>query len=233
MSKLLNRTLMPVKKIVILLTVFIGSFLQLSAQIEAEEHDLVQFSGIVLSTDTTTEDAQSIFYCHIAIKNTGRGTTSNLEGLFSVVAHENDTILFSALGYKPNYVVIPDGLEKGDSYSILHFMEPDTLLLEESIVYPWPTPDQFRREFLALDIKDDHLARLEKIIGREVPIDFIPRRSENTIGPSLVISGPFSAIADFIRDSDWRKVNRYRRKLGILDSIQQQQQIIKPNPDDK
>ncbi len=215
---------MPLKKILLLLSLF--CVLHTYAQDEEETKNLIQFSGILLSTDTTTTEAQPIFYAHIQIKNTRRGASSNLDGLFSIAAYEQDTVLFSALGFEPNYIVIPDDLEDGDAYSIVHFMQPDTLLLEEAIIYPWPTPDQFKREFLALDIEHDQLAKLEKIIGREVPVEYLPRRSDNTIGPALVISGPFSAIADFIRDSDWRKINRYRQKLGILDSIQRSQDVM-------
>ena len=199
--------------------------------ISEEEEDLpklLQFSGMIISNDTTQDNIQPVFYCHIRMKNRRRGTVSNLDGLFSVVAQERDTILFSALGYKPNYLVIPDTLTD-NIYSIVHIMETDTFTLAEAVVYPWPTRGNFKREFLKLDIKDDPIAFYEKTFGREIPIEYIPNAAgENSGGATFVVSGPFSAIADFIRDGDQRKLNRYRKKLGILDSVQAQQEHILP-----
>ena len=188
--------------------------------------DLLQFAGMVISGDSTKSNIEPVFYCHVVIKNKKRATISNMDGLFSIVAEPNDTILFSSIGYAPNYLVIPDTITS-KKYSVIHILQPDTITLREMVIYPFPTKDEFRREFLNLDIKDDPIANFERTFGKAMPLDFIPpKASDLSAGATVVVSGPLTAIADFIRDGDKRRIDRYRRKLGILDSVKVSQEKI-------
>ena len=207
--------------------------LAVNAQLTEEEilqQDLVQFSGMVVSSEPDYYgEIQPIFYCHIRNKSLNRGTISNIDGLFSFVVRPNDTILFSALGYKPNFYIIPDTLGNQDALSVVHLMEVDTIQLQEAVIYPFPTPAEFRRKFLELEIEDDPIAMYEKAFGRKIDLDYTPQKTNSPeLGATVVVSGPISALADFIRDGKSRKMNRYRKKLGILDSIQQEQEHLQP-----
>ncbi len=132
------------------------------AQNSRDEIRFVQFSGVVMSSDSL----RAIPYVNVIIKNVHRGTTSNYQGFFSFVSVKGDTILFSSMGYKEQEFVIPDTLA-GDKYSVIQLMTRDTIYLPETIIYPWPTPEQFKEAFLSLTIPDDDLERAKKNLERE------------------------------------------------------------------
>ena len=99
--------------------------------------------GVIVTGDSL----RPISFVSIVIKNSYRGTISDFNGFFSFVAQMNDTIEFSALGYKKSTYVIPDTL-KTDRYSLIKILSKDTILLQETVIYPWPTKDQFKYAFL-------------------------------------------------------------------------------------
>jgi hypothetical protein len=122
-----------------------------------KEKTLIQFSGVVVSGD----DLEPISFTSIMIQNTHRGTISDYYGYFSFVAEVNDTILFSSIGYKDAQFIIPDTLPSF-RYSIIQLLQPDTIVLPEATVYPWPTKEQFKQAFLNAYVPDDDLARAQK-----------------------------------------------------------------------
>lgn len=124
-------------------------------------HDLIQFSGIVVDGDSL----KPLPFTSIIIKNTRRGTIADYYGFFSFVAQKNDTIEFSSVGYKRATYIIPDSLSD-NKYSLIQVMYSDTILLRETIIYPWPTKEQFKEAFLSADIPDDDLERARKNLKR-------------------------------------------------------------------
>jgi hypothetical protein len=146
--------------------------------------DLVQFSGVVVSADSL----RPVPFTNIAVAKTGRGTTSDYWGFFSIVVHKNDLISFSAVGYKSGLFRIPDTLSE-NRYSLIQVMSSDTIMLTETVIYPWPSKEQFRHAFLTLNIPDDdieiarrNLAYMEmrEIYGR----NYDPERYGYTSGQS-------------------------------------------------
>jgi len=126
----------------------------LSAQ-EAEDYDtgeLVQFSGVILTSDSL----RPIPLAHIIVTNSMRGTVSDFSGYFSFVAKKQDTVQFSAVGFKPGKFIIPDTINN-NRYSMIQVMSADTIYLTETVIYPWPTKEQFKEAFLTLEIPDDDL----------------------------------------------------------------------------
>jgi len=85
-----------------------------------------------------------------------RGTVSDFSGYFSFVAKKRDTVEFSAVGYKTGRFIIPDTINN-NRYSMIRVMSADTIYLSETVIYPWPTKEQFKEAFLTLDIPDDDL----------------------------------------------------------------------------
>ncbi|MBN2174727.1 MAG: carboxypeptidase-like regulatory domain-containing protein [Bacteroidales bacterium] len=131
--------------------IFLDSFSQ-----ESDE-DLIQFSGIVVTADSI----QPVPYTNIILKNTWRGTVADYYGYFSFVARKNDTILFSAVGFKKSSFVIPDTIT-GNRYSLIQVMTSDTILLPQTVIYPWPSKEQFKEAFLTFDVPDDDYERARK-----------------------------------------------------------------------
>jgi hypothetical protein len=126
-----------------------------------QDEDLVQFSGIVVTADSL----RPVPFTHIVIKNSRWGTVADYYGYFSFVAHLCDTVMFSAVGYKKSTYIIPDTLSQ-NRYSLIKAMTSDTIMLDETVIYPWPTKEQFREAFVNLRVPDDDLERARKNLER-------------------------------------------------------------------
>jgi len=121
------------------------------------QNDIVQFSGVVLGGDSLNP----IPYASLMIKGSNRGTVSDYFGYFSLVAETNDTVEFSSVGYKKAYFIIPDSLTS-NRYSLIQLMTNDTIVLSETVVYPWPSKEQFKEAFLSLRVPEDDYDRAMK-----------------------------------------------------------------------
>ncbi|MCC6767855.1 MAG: carboxypeptidase-like regulatory domain-containing protein, partial [Bacteroidia bacterium] len=137
-------------------------FSALSTFAQTQQRKVIQFSGVIVSGDSL----KPVPYVNVMVKNTYRGTISDYYGFFSFVSHVNDTIEFSAIGYRDTRYIIPGDL-KENRYSIIQMLQKDTILLKETVIYPWPTREQFDRAFIELKIPDDHLATAQKNLSRE------------------------------------------------------------------
>jgi hypothetical protein len=144
---------------ILIVILFLLSGTQLFAQ--RVDADLVQFSGMIVASDSL----QAVPYVNIKVKGTNRGTTSDFYGFFSLVARKGDVIQFSAMGFKKGSYTIPDTL-RSNRYSLVHIMSQDTILLKETVIYPWPTPEQFRHAFVWDKIPDDDLTIAQKNLDR-------------------------------------------------------------------
>lgn len=145
-----------------LLRVFIFGFTLVISKVQAQDPDLIQFSGVVVESDSL----RPVPYTKVIIKSSYRGTISDYYGYFSFVAQKSDTIVFSAIGYRKSEYVIPDTLS-GNKYSLIQVMHYDTITLKETIIFPWPTRDQFKEVFLNMNIPDDDLSRASKNLDRQ------------------------------------------------------------------
>lgn len=114
--------------------------------------NLVQFTGLVL--DGSDERLLPVPLTNISIKDKKRGTYTDFDGFFSLVVEKGDEVLFSAVGYKDVRYIIPDTLQD-DRYSLVQLMTQDTINLPETVVFPWPSKEHFRLEFLAMDVTSD------------------------------------------------------------------------------
>lgn len=111
--------------------------------------ELIQFSGLVL--DGTTDKLFPIPYVNVLVRGKSRGTYTDLRGFFSIVIEKGDVIEFSAVGYEDVEYTIPAELED-DRYSLVQLMTQDSFNLPETVVFPWPSREHFRLEFLAMDV---------------------------------------------------------------------------------
>ncbi len=125
------------------------------------KRDLLQFSGVVVEGDSL----RPIPYASIIVQNSYRGTVSDYFGYFSFVAQEGDTIEFSAIGFNSAFFIIPDTLTN-NKYSLIQVLRMDTINLALTEVYPWPTKEQFKKAFLALELPDDDMSRADRNMAR-------------------------------------------------------------------
>ncbi len=138
-------------------------FCSLSGFSQVSDKKLVQFSGIIMNRDSNT------VVPYVTITNvTGRDQffSANYKGYFSFVANEGDTLVFTAVGYKREGVVIPTNLSD-NKYTILMKMQQDVINLPMVRVYPWASTDEFKKEFMTLKFADDDLEIAKKNVSRE------------------------------------------------------------------
>lgn len=162
-------------KIWILLVIALG-WSSTSLWSQRDSTALVQFSGQVL-VDNTEDQVLPIPYVNIYIKEQPfRGTYTDYDGFFSLVAQKGETVVFSSLGFRQEEFRIPENLE-GNRYSIFQFMRPDTIDLPEAIVYPWPSREHFKIEFLNMELDNT----LEQIAMKNLSADKMARLSETLL----------------------------------------------------
>lgn len=101
--------------------------------------------------DGSNEHLQPVPYTNILVKREGRGTYSDFKGFFSIVVEKGDEVEFSAIGFRAITITIPDSL-KENRYSMVQLMTRDTINLPETVVFPWPSREHFKLEFLAMDV---------------------------------------------------------------------------------
>lgn len=131
-----------------------------------EKKKVIQFSGVVVTQDEFGEMIP-LPYTTIGIKNTARGTYSETDGFFSLVAQVGDTLVFSRIGFKTSEHMVSDSLES-QFYSWYQVMSKDNVLLPEAVIYPWPDRDHYKIEFLALDVSNELRERAEANLAAEV-----------------------------------------------------------------
>lgn len=125
--------------------------------VKVEPSRLIQFSGVVVSSDSL----QPIPFANVIIRNAKRGTITDFYGFFSIVAMKGDTIDFQSVGFKTAGYVLPDSLND-QHYSMIQVLIRDTIQLKEFVVYPWPSRDEFKRAFVDLGLPDSDLRRAQR-----------------------------------------------------------------------
>ncbi len=138
------------------------------------DSNLIQFSGMVL--DGSDRQLYPIPYTNILVKSKGRGTYSDFKGFFSIVVEKGDTIIFSALGYKTVEFEIPTDL-KEDRYSLVQLMTQDAINLPETVVFPWPSREHFKLEFLAMDVTPE----LQQIASRNLANEALAKMRDEVV----------------------------------------------------
>jgi len=170
------------------LSIFCIFFIASSAYAQPGQPNLVQFSGVIV-----TDSQMPVPFTNILIKNSYRGTMSDVYGYFSFVGQEGDTILFSAVGFKRSQYVIPDSLGQ-NKYSLIHVLKLDTVLLDQFVVTPWPSREQFRDAFLGLRLPEDDY----QIAMRNLSPAEMMQRMEN-LPPDAYTSFRYAMAADQTR----------------------------------
>lgn len=141
------------KKTLLLILVFsFGIFGKAKAQFETVKDSVVQLFGIVMTADSL----KGIEAVSVSIRGSNRGTITNSQGVFSIVALKGDIIDFTHVQYKPKTVNIPKNLE-GNQYSVVQLMIEDTVYLPATIIRPRPTAEQFARDFVNSKVPDDDI----------------------------------------------------------------------------
>lgn len=123
-----------------------------SSQTDSLPAQVVQVSGLVVTGDSLSP----LPYCTVFRSRDRRGTITDARGFFSLPALTGDTLEFSSVGYVSQQAVIPEGGELA-RVNLVQPMGRDTVAMKDAFVYPWPSRERFRQDFLALGLPNQGL----------------------------------------------------------------------------
>jgi hypothetical protein len=194
---------------------------------------IIQLSGIIVgATDTL-----AVPFATILVKGSSHGAIADLNGFFSIVVTAGQTLLFSSLGYTPTSYTIPDSVS-ADAYSIVQSMAQDTYMLPATVIYPWPSKEDFRDAFINLKLPETQedilqrnfsLARIREV-ARKTPMDgaqnyraMLRERTEKLyykgqLSPPNNLLNPFAwatFINDWKRQRDARKIEAQKKEFEM------------------
>jgi hypothetical protein len=164
LSSLLHKKLFAVLALTIL---SFGSLL--AQQTEDNKDSLVQFSGLVMSSDSL----MALQDVHIRVKGNYYGTASNNLGIFTIVAKKGDTVSFSCLGYKYKEYAVPTNLS-GQRYSMVLTLSQDTLLIDTIFIKPFISRALLPHYFVTVDVPEDEM---ELIARRNLESEFLRQQA--------------------------------------------------------
>ncbi|MEQ8713936.1 MAG: carboxypeptidase-like regulatory domain-containing protein [Cyclobacteriaceae bacterium] len=124
---------------------------------------VIQFSGIVVGEDSIS----GVSGVHIYVPKAGRGTTSNPYGYYSMPVLPNDSVVVSAVGYEKQSLIIPE--DQGDKITVIIELLPDTTMLPEITIFPYPTEELFKKAILAYELPyQEDLDNMQRSLGDEL-----------------------------------------------------------------
>lgn len=154
--KRLNRLLLA---IVTLILAFWVAPHQVAAQ---GQHRVVQLSGFVAVGDSL----YGVAGVTVFVPKTSRGAQSNEYGFFSLPVLTGDSVIFRAIGYKSQYLIIPKNFSS-QSYSVIMQMQEDPTELPIVDVFPWSTEREFKEAFMAVKVPDEGRSIAKKNLDPE------------------------------------------------------------------
>lgn len=116
------------------------------AQEDDDERRVVQFTGLIVEGDSM----YGVPFVHAYVPNTPRGAITNTYGYFSMAVYEEDSVVFDIIGYQNESYKIPKGAD--ENLSVIVHLVPDTVVLAEVEIYPYPNLREFTQAFLALEL---------------------------------------------------------------------------------
>jgi hypothetical protein len=152
-------------KLLMLLFLFINYFQLMGQNDKKSKIDtvkIIQLSGVVVSENAL----EQIPFSTVFDVSTQRGVVTDFYGYFSMVTFPGDTLVFRNSGYVTSSFVVPDTLRE-NRYSIIHMLQADTVELPMVTIYPWPSRENFAREFLDMEPYSDAYRRAQKQISGE------------------------------------------------------------------
>jgi hypothetical protein len=148
----------------IILSLLASFSLSAQAQTEEEPPKLIQFSGMLL-TDVSGQ-LTPVPFASVYLPGKSRGTYADYRGFFTLVVERGDKVRFNCLGFDPVTFTVPDTLTQ-DRYSIVQLMTQDTINLPEAVIFPWPSREHFKIEFLKMDVTPELQRRATENLANE------------------------------------------------------------------
>ena len=131
------------------LSIILLSQIDLLAQSKNKEQHVVQFTGVIVANDGVTQ----IPGVHVYVPKSGRGTSTNMYGYFSMPALVGDEVVVSAIGFLKQHFVVPEG--QNNRVNVLFKLEEDTVYLQNVDFTLYVSEREFKEAILALNLPDN------------------------------------------------------------------------------
>jgi len=174
----------------------------LSTDAQAQgEQKFITFSGFVIDGNTDEPMVGAYVINHRA----GKGVQTNSKGYFILDVFPGDSIVFSFLGYKPQYYNIPKNT--GLTYSVVVELNIENKWLKEVKVYPYRTEEEFKMAFLTMDAPNEEERRIiEKNLGT------------STLR-SIAMASPMSSMGNYRYALDQQLNHLHNQKMTTMNPL--------------
>ena len=115
--------------------------ISIECQIIDREH-FIQVDGLVFD-----RNGKPIANVNIISFRLVRGSISEGTGVYSIISIPGDTLLFSAIGFKKTLLKVPLDIS-GNRFTTDIMLDDDTINIENVVILPWKTYDEFKRAVL-------------------------------------------------------------------------------------
>ena len=154
---------MGLNKTLILNFIFIILIIPVFDSFSQGQKKIIQLSGVVVGQDSIS----GVGGVHIYVPKAGRGTTSNPYGYFAMPVLAKDSIIVSAIAYQKQSFIMPG--DKGVSVTLFIELKPDTTVLPELEIFPYPTEELFKKAVLAVELPNRRdLENLDKSLDKDL-----------------------------------------------------------------
>jgi hypothetical protein len=157
---------------------------------QIKNDSIVRVSGQIVTIDSTP-----IPMAHILVKGKRSGQICDSLGIFHLQVEKLDTLIISALGYKSQEWAVPfiSDTTLPLFYPIL--LEKTAYLINEVNVFAFGTWDDFKADFLKLELKDDY------VLNSQITKELAPFRTKkaNIVPPQYRATIEDPNIWDAIR----------------------------------
>ncbi|TNE57602.1 MAG: carboxypeptidase-like regulatory domain-containing protein [Bacteroidetes bacterium] len=154
-----------------------------------DKKHLIQFSGLVVTN--MDGNIVPVPYASVFLPEKKRGTYADYRGFFTIVVERGDVIRFNCIGFDPVTKTVPDTLTQ-NRYSIVQILAQDTLTISEVVIFPWPSKEHFKIEFLKMDVTPE----LQRIAAANVANEYMAEARKN---PDIVPYGGRESANFYLR----------------------------------
>lgn len=165
------------------------------------EQKFITFSGFVIDRSTDEPMVGAYVINHRA----GKGVQTNSKGYFILDVFPGDSIVFSFLGFRPQYLIIKKNT--GLTYSAVVELDIENKWLQEVKVYPYRTEEEFKLAFLSMDAPNEEE---RKIIERNLGTATLR---------SIAMSLPMSSMGNYRYAMDQQLTHLQNQKMNTVNPL--------------
>jgi hypothetical protein len=121
----------------------------LFAQNSDTDQEVIQFTGVIVGPDGVNQ----VPGVHVYVPRSGRGTTTNFYGYFSMPVLVGDEIIISAIGFLKQHYEVPEG--NNGRVNVLFKLAEDTVYLQNVDVSPYMSERELKEVILALNLPNN------------------------------------------------------------------------------